>query len=196
MGIFTWTDASVKPKKNRYGDYRRKDKVEYGGYAKLICPDNTEIETECHDCYGNIGGKDIYDLVAEWNRFHISADNLDKKPDDPSKYGGLWEYEKDKLREEGKTEEEISRLSDKKRMEYFNADVKRWEIMAACIDEYKAGASDSDLAAKYGPEWKRNVGIAISCSDENMRKLKYPIKLTKNRDAHGYDTLLISYCCQ
>ena len=173
--------------------HKRNDVVEYGGYAKLICPDGTEIETECHDYYGIIGGKDIYDLVAEWNRFYLSADLLRKKPDDPSKFGGLWDFEKEKLRKEGKTEDEIQALDEEERMKYFSAAVKRWENMAALIDEYKTGASDKQLSKKYGKEWKRSIGIAIS---DDERKLKFPVKLTKNRDAHGYDSLYISFGTQ
>ena len=197
MGIFTWTDAAVKnPKADRYGDYKRKDIVEYGGYAKLICPDNTEIETEYHDSYGRIGLYDIYELVAEWNRFELSADNLSKKPDDPTRFGGLWGFEKEKLKEEGHSDDEIAALDEAERQKYFDAAVRRWERMAALIDEYKTGASDEELSEKYGTEWKREIGIEIACEDENARKLKYPIKLTKNRDAHGYDSLYISYSCQ
>ena len=197
MGIFTWTDACIKsPKCDKYGDYKRKDIVEYGGYAKLICPDGTEIETEHHDYYGRIGMYDIYELVAEWNRFELSADNLEKKPDDPSRWGGLWDFEKEKLKKEGHSDDEIAALDEAERQKYFGAAVRRWERMAALIDEYKTGASDEELSEKYGNEWKRELGIAIACEDDNARKLKYPIKLTKNRDAHGYDSLYISYSCQ
>lgn len=197
MGVFTWTDAAVKnPRADRYGDYRRKDIVEYGGYAKLICPDDTEIETECHDSYGRIGIYDIYELVAEWNRFELSADNLSKKPDDPTRYGGLWDYEKKKLKEEGYSDDEIKDLDEADRKKYFDTAVRVWENTAALIDEYKTGASNEELSKKYGKEWKREIGIAIACEDDNARKLKYPIKLTKNRDAHGYDSLYISYSCQ
>ena len=170
--------------------------MEYGGYAKLICPDNTEIETEYHDSYGRIGGRDIYELVTEWNRFELSADNLEKKPDDPTRFGGLWDFEKQKLKEEGHSDDEIAALDEAERQKYFGAAVRRWERMAALIDEYKTGASDEELSEKYGSEWKRELGIAIACEDDNARRLKFPIKLTKNRNAHGYESLYISYNCQ
>ena len=197
MGIFTWTDATIKsPKCNKYGDYKRKDVVEYGGYAKLICPDNTEIETESHDFYGRIGGYDIYELVAEWNKEYLSADNLEKKPDDPSKYGGLWSFEIAELKAQGKSEEEIQKIDAEKRMQYFNNAVARWEREAVLIEKYKSGVPEPELAKKYGNDWKRNLGIAIACYDEQARKLKYPIKLTSHKEAHGYDNLYISYGCQ
>ncbi len=139
---------------------------------------------------------DIYELVAEWNRFELSADNLEKKPDDPSRWGGLWDFQKEELKKKGHSDDEIAALDEAERQKYFDAAVRRWENMAALIDEYKAGASDEELSEKYGTEWKREIGIAIACEDDNARKLKYPIKLTKNREAHGYDSLYISYSCQ
>ena len=197
MGTFTWTDAFIKsPKCDQYGDYKRKDIVEYGGYAKLICPDGTEIETESHGYYGEIGGFDIYELVAEWNRFELSADNLSPRPSDPTNWGGLWDFEKEQLKKDGYSDDEITALDEAERQKHFDTAVNRWERMAALIDEYKTGASDEELSEEYGDEWKRELGIAIACEDDNARKLKYPIKLTKNRDVHGYDSLYISYSCQ
>lgn len=197
MGIFTWTDAAFKnPRCNKYGDYTDTYVVLYGGYAKLICPDDTEIETNCHDYYGVIGGHDIYELVAEWNRPYLSEDLLVKKPDDPSGYGGMFEFEKENLRKKGKTEDEIQALGHKHQMKVFNNAVARWENTAALLKEYKNGVSEKILSDKYGKEWKREIGIAISCDDDSARKLKYPIKLTKRRDIHGYNNLYISYVTQ
>lgn len=197
MGMFTWTDATVKkPRLDKYDDYDRRDIVEYGGYAKLICPDNSEIETESHDYYGVIGGRDIYELVAEWNRESLTTDNLSPKPNDPSRYGGLYSFEKESMRQEGKSEEEIEAADKKKRSKYFKMAVNRWERMASLLEEFKAGTSDKILEERYGEDWLREIGIEISCEDENAKKLKYPIKLTKDRNAHGYNNLYISYSCQ
>lgn len=159
MGIFTWTDAAVKdPVSNEWGDYDSRDVVEYGGYAKLICPDDTEIETPCHDYYGRIGGYDIYDLVAEWNK----ADLL-KLATWGDAFGPIVE-----MFMEGKDDEGIS----EKAAEIFG---------------------ENNYMVR---EWKRNIGIEISCDDDMARKLKYPIKLTKDRNAHGYNNLYISYSTQ
>ncbi len=196
MGIFTWSDCTVKNPFDQDGEIKNSAVVNYGGYAKLICPDDTELETTYHDTQGTICGYDIYELVAEWNRFYLSTENLSKKPSDPTKYCGLWSFEKDKLRKEGKTEEEIEILHEAERHKQFCAAVARWEAKAALIDEYKTGASEEYLEEKYGDEWKREIGIAIACEDECARKLKYPIKLTKDKNAHGYDSLYISYSCQ
>ena len=159
MGIFTWTDATVKnPKQNKWGDYKDKDVVMYGEYAKLICPDDTEIETNHHDYYGIIGGHDIYDLVAEWNK----ADLLKLKD-----WSDIF-MPVIKMFMDGKDDEEIS----EKAKEIFGE------------DSYMV------------QDWKRNIGIEISVWDDTARKLRYPIKLTKNRNAHGYNNLYISYSTQ
>ena len=158
MGIFTWTDAAVKDPKeiNEWGDYDSKDIVEYGGYAKLICPDDTEIETECHSMYGLIQGYDIYELFAEWNR----AD-LPKSLNWGDDFKVLV-----KMFAQGKRDEDITR--------------KASEIFG-----------DSHYLVE---DWKRNIGIFLE--EVDAKKIKYPIKLTKDRNAHGYNNLYVSYSTQ
>ena len=196
MGIFTWTDAAIEnPQMDDNYNYPDYCVVNYEGYAKLICPDDTEIETEHHDYYGRIGGYDIYELVAEWNRFYLDAGLIEEVPD-VSEFGGLWSFEIESLRKSGKPEEEIQEMHRKAQEEHWKAAIGRRNRMAALFDEYKTGASESELSRKYGKYWKRDIGIEIACRDENAKKLKYPIKLTKRRDAHGYDNLYISYSTQ
>ena len=196
MGIFTWSDCTVKKPFDKNGRIKCDAVVEYGGYAKLICPDNTELETDYHGSDGVIRGRDIYELVAEWNRTYITSESITEKPDDPTKFYGLYDYEKRKLRDEGKSEDEITAIDDSERMKHFYAAVERWKETVAMIDEYRAGASDEVLEEKYGADFKREIGIAISCDDDNASRLKYPVKLTKDKNAHGYENLFISYSCQ
>jgi len=33
----------------------------------VLCPDGTKIEEKVYEGYGEFGGRDIYQLVAEWN---------------------------------------------------------------------------------------------------------------------------------
>lgn len=65
MGFFTWTDAKHEPRLNRRGDFQNRDKIPYGGFAQVICPDGTCIKEPYYDGYGLFDGHDIYDLVAE-----------------------------------------------------------------------------------------------------------------------------------
>ena len=65
MGQFSWLDC--KTGEQVLDNIPRKVYVlvpkEFGG---------GHIEENCYDGYGNFGGKDIYDLVADWNREYIS----------------------------------------------------------------------------------------------------------------------------
>lgn len=163
MGIFTWTDAAFKnPRCNKYGDYTDTYVVMYGEYAKLICPDDTEIETNSHDYYGRIGGHDIYDLVVDWNK-----DDLKQLFRDMS---------------ENHFGKRLSKIVD---------------MFVDGVDEDEIGEYAAEHFGDYmKTDWKRNIGIAIACEDRDAKKLRYPIKLTKRRDKHGYNNLYISYSTQ
>lgn len=82
MGFFTWTDARQEPRTKRNGDYYSSDMIRYGAYAKVVCPDNSAIVEPCYDGYGLFDGKDIYELVVDWNKEYLK-DAFDKmSPDD------------------------------------------------------------------------------------------------------------------
>lgn len=57
MGCFTWTFAD---KRGRYLGYGRR------GY--LMCPNNKHIKETNYEGYGIFSGKDVYELVVDWNR--------------------------------------------------------------------------------------------------------------------------------
>ena len=74
MGYFTWTDARCKKprlKKDGY-EYYASDKIGYDCWCKVICPDNTEIIEPSYYGYGIFGGKDVYDLVVDWNKDRLA----------------------------------------------------------------------------------------------------------------------------
>lgn len=72
MGFFTWTFANKPLIELRCGDYSQKCKLPYDGYGAILCPDNTLIKEPCYQGYGIFAGIDIYDLVLDWNRDHLT----------------------------------------------------------------------------------------------------------------------------
>lgn len=164
--MYTFTDAAFKyPRCNRNGWYPDKYVIEYGKYAKLICPDDTEIETEHHSAYGMIGMYDVYELVVDWNREDLKK--LFSKKDPKDHFYKLKEIAE--LYGNGKNEEEIE--------EYMRE-------------------HNYDMSLTIFEEWKRNIGIAIACYRKDMQKLRFPLKMTKDKNIHGYNNLYRSYQTQ
>lgn len=73
MGFFTWTLANRTPKMLKCGtDYAAQCKLRYYGYGAVVCPDNTIIQEPCYEGYGVFDGKDVYDLVVDWNKNYLT----------------------------------------------------------------------------------------------------------------------------
>lgn len=62
MGQFSWM----------FADKNNKQALNEGCPAYVALPDGGYIYEPCYDGYGNFGGKDIYNLVADWNREYLS----------------------------------------------------------------------------------------------------------------------------
>lgn len=62
MGSFSWLFADTNSTKNLRANRR--------GY--VACPDGTFICEPSYETYGIFDGKDIYDLVVDWNRKFIA----------------------------------------------------------------------------------------------------------------------------
>lgn len=165
MGYYTWTDARRKPTPTKDGyDWLSKDKIPYGGYAKVVCPDDTEIIEYHYDGYGTFGGYDIYELVVDWN--------------------------KEDLKEIfNRFDEKHFAYDFKKVAEMYADDVPEEEIT-----EYVKQLVGEDCYLVR--EWKREIGIAIACEDEDNDALKYPIKITTLKTHKKYGELYPSYNTQ
>ena len=70
MGVGSWLTADTK----------RSIPVSYSGDRgfpfTLICPDGRKIHATHTDGYGNIGGEDMYQLLAEWHGFTDRDDGI------------------------------------------------------------------------------------------------------------------------
>lgn len=166
MGFFTWTDARRQPRKRKDGDYVVADKIGYGGYAKVVCPDNTEIIEQYYDGYGEFDGHDIYDLVVDWNKAYLE-DIFNQMDENHWGYrfkGIAIAFQNDDMYA---LQKEINRL----------------------IDSGKEAQWIRD-------EWKRHIGITIACGDEDNMNLPYPIKITTTKWHRTYDELYPSCSCQ
>lgn len=167
MGYFTWTDARREPTTTKSGDYALKDKIPYGGYAKIVCPDNTEIVEKHYEGYGEFNDQDVYDLVVDWNKDHLKEIFDRKLAKDPDCWG-----------------KELYEIA----IAYQNDDATLQDKVDALV------ATTNHPYLKN--EWKRNIGITISCNDDDNASLPYPIKITSTKWHKAYDDLVPSCSCQ
>lgn len=167
MGFFTWTDARHEPRLNRRGDFQNRDKIPYGGFAQVICPDGTSIKEPYYDGYGLFDGHDIYDLVAEWNRPYMKDLFRDIEA------AGTWGAELRPIAEAYQDGGDAA--------------------AQAIADNFPK--SNGCMAVKT--EWKRLLGISIACvSKMEEIKCPYPIKIVKTRGKYKYEDLVPSLNCQ
>ena len=167
MGIYTWTDATKMAKADIDGNYSRECVIGYDCYAKIVCPDDTYIEETNYDGYGTFGGKDAYELVAEWNRQDIS-DIFAKKYGEYGIDGNIDViYEFATMFCKGISDEEITQKAKE--------------------------MADSGKIQRYLVfDWKREIGIEIACDPDNNAALKYPLKITASHDKVHYKDLFPS----
>ena len=51
------------------------------------------------------------------------------------------------------------------------------------INDFISGLDDETMRERYDDDYLRNIGIDIACYDEQNAALKYPIKITHDKDA-------------
>ena len=174
MGYFTWTDASKQPRKTKSGDWRKSDIIQYGEFAKIVLPDNTWIPVYRYDGYGRFGEYeeiDVYDVVVDMNKQHLKEimDGMLKRHPN-----GFWGAE-------------------------------LYDIACAYADDDEDGfekaignrlSKEPTYLHLLREEWKRLLGIAVSCEDDDNDALPYPLKVTARRDFVKYADLHPSYTTQ
>lgn len=157
MGCFSWCTSDTKksiPCCEPFGDLP--------GTVYLLNPFGEPYKETAYEGYGEFGGRDVYELVAEWNREYLTSDNV-SWPDRSDYASGLTGASS------------------------FRKACERVAAVCEAIEAYAGGASDAYMKERYGKllgcgvasSWKRGLGIAIACYDEDHVKLKYPIKIVE-----------------
>lgn len=146
------------------------------------------ILEKAYNGYGDFGGYDIYDLVAQWNRDELDVHNVFQKFlgfREPviEDYCGLWDFEKANMRKNGVMESEIQKLDNKRKMEYQKLAMCSYKIKKERLIDFINHVSDEIMTEKYGNEWLREIGINLACNDFDNRNLPFPIKITHNKNA-------------
>ncbi len=176
MGCFSWLDAITK------------NQIAIGDEAYVLIPEpfrekyGMRIHENSYNGYGEFGGQDVYALVAEWNRQNLNPGMLDDSPRKEN-FGGLWNFEKENLRREGKTDEEIRVADEEERNKNYHAACHRWARSINRLNDYRNGMPHSKMLQLYDREYLRDIGIDISCYDEQNTALPYPIKITHDKNA-------------
>lgn len=176
MGCFSWLDCK-DDKQIRCGRVRD---------VFVLVPQDFgggNIKETYYDGYGNFGGYDIYELVADWNKNDLDGLTFTElKQPDRLDYSGLYSWEILDLMKSGLSRDEIDKINNAKRDEQFSRALKRYDFDKSMVRDFSA-LSDDEMIERYGDEYKRELGILIACYDEDNKKLKYPIKITYDANA-------------
>jgi len=110
------------------------------------------IEERSYDGYGRFGGRDVFELIAEWNYQHIDVSAL-KKP----------------LRED---------FQDGERGQmYYEGAMAQHDLICSILEDYKKGLKPRKMSCEYGEDWKRILGIHLV--NESRNCLKYDLKIVE-----------------
>lgn len=133
-----------------FADTGNTEALKVGKPAYLVWPDGSVTYIHRYDGYGRFDSYEIHKLVVDWNKDFLSVDNLIK----PERN----EYDEQK---------------------YFDSAMRRYEYGCNRLNDFISGMSDEEMHARYGRDWKLEIGIDISDEDEQNASLKYPIRICK-----------------
>lgn len=125
------------------------------------------------------GFGDLYEFVATWNKEYLSEDLLKPAPK-LEDFGGIYDFIKDELRKEGKSEEEIKELELKEKKEGLSIAMGRRQWILSAMKDYQNDVPAKVMEERYGDDWLREIGIAIAGVDEQNASLPYPIKIVSD----------------
>lgn len=162
MSFWTYTYACIKKKAPAC------ESMGYDGRKPVVLalPDGTFLKEDCYDGYGIICGKDVLELVVDWNRGTPEALAV------MDKHIAMKCTERADLLTTGKT--------DGFRLQYLDNEIP-WVLHAR---DYLAGKCELT-----NPSRKREVGIMLATYNWEQEMLKYPIKFVKNTK-YSYDKIM------
>lgn len=140
MGCFSWL----------FADKNNTENLKIGDSGYIACPDGSFIKTSSYGGYGRFSGRDVYELIVDWNRPHLK-EILSEREIRPSKA----------KRDSFITDELIALVmeSDKKAQEYVDHHINK------------------NCCLRW--DWKRNLGIYLACYDEDNEAIPFSIKIAK-----------------
>lgn len=149
MGSFSWYASDTKRAIRSHNCF--------SVYA--LQPEGEPLLEREYDGYGEFGGQDIYDLVADWNRKYLA--------EHPGflivQHGRVWSEEKGSYFPVGP-----------KRVDEFD-----WYPLYADLSKSREEIErEQREAGKVFWEY-RHIGIEIACYDDQNMNLPYPIKLVE-----------------
>ena len=162
MGQFSWLDCVTEAQiiDDKIKDVYVLIPKEFGG---------GHIVEHCYDGYGNFGGKDIFDLVADWNRNVLSEKPNFIFPYALERAKRLLEYQNNK---DNYSEKIFLQICDEPWYKYYsNLNLNIDEIVEKCREDFN----------KYFDY--RYIGISLACYDEDNEALPFPIKITYDATA-------------
>lgn len=150
MGSFSWYASDTKRAIRSHNPFPV--------YALL--PDGDPLLEKSYEGYGEFGGQDIYELVADWNRKYLA--------EHPGflvrQHGHVWSEEMHSYLPVGP-----------KRVDEFP-----WYPLYADLTKSRKDI-ERELRETGTAFWEyRNIGIDIACGDERNMMLPYPIKLVEH----------------
>ena len=175
MGNFSWCFCDMGEIKTRFNGFydelkpKTQQRLRIGESAYVLFPKefggkDAQIHESMYDGYGNFNKKDIYDLVADWNREWI-ANHPEWIPPHSKKYA-----------ERNPEHAPAKPISTYPWYPYYSdLTLSRKEVVEKCKEECE------DWRMPY-LEY-RSIGIDISCYDEDNASLLYPIKIAKHENS-------------
>jgi len=179
MGCFTWTLANKKRRETEWG-YAPSCKLGYDCAGYIALPQGFEhlyddvqiasngrgfISEAWYDGYGMFGEHDAYDVVVDVNKGYL-VDTLEKIK--------IKEFDR------CKTQEQINNTAEK--YDKYIEIAKMFEVNKPeneIVDCFKK-TLENPQCYSLAKEWKRNLGILLSCYLEDNMLLKYPLKIVNS----------------